>query len=471
MNTYKKYRLLRHIKRNIGIKKNRELVEKNHECRILVVLHLFYSESWDEICEYLKNLDVYQWKLIITCPEENFSEAVLKRIREWKPDVLIRKFPNRGYDVAPFLFAIRDVDLSEYDVVFKLQSKGIKRRIYIYRQILLGRDWFINLFEGILGAGTVHQTIDVLMNPKGYRENVEKKEKEVGLVAAENLLVHDPVYKEHIVREELLSLKLSAPENYLFVAGTCFALRSDCLQKCIQELQLLQLTPESFRPMVAARGLSLAHILERYFCISIQKQGFRVCGNPVCRLRRSLKRPLEAIMYHWSSERLLELPYHIDDYYFLWQLDNNMIKFRIRKACLADLRFFYPDPPQLMPLDQCYPYRYLEGDVNAYQEYCKYHEINDLPVMSPERYDKLITSIKEHGYDSKNIIIISEFDTIMDGQHRAGWLAYEKGLSYTTDVLEISILNKRRLLEEAIPRPIRIYLEKRYLQKRCQGDR
>ena len=166
------------------------MIEKNKDAKILVILHLFYPMSWIEIKEYLDNLSCYHYELIVTVTNGMIPDAVIAQIRDFKPDVRIIECENKGFDVRPFMMAIQSVDLHKYDVVVKLQSKSTKRRwIFIYNQLFLRRDWFLDLFEGILSPENVHQNIDTLLH-----------DPEIGLVAARNLIVHDPSYKEELVR-------------------------------------------------------------------------------------------------------------------------------------------------------------------------------------------------------------------------------------------------------------------------------
>ena len=193
VNRYYKKGIRRGVARIAGQKKYQSLIRKNKDKRILVFLHLFYPESWKEIREYLRNFEGYNWDLCITYPgfldeKEGFQE-IKEDIRRLNPGTEFFCFENRGFDIGPFLTALRTRDTGGYDVVFKLQSKGTKRPwIYIYRQLFIGRDWFRILFEGVVGAGTIHTTIDAIAN-----------DPEVCMCAASNLIVHDPPHKENLV--------------------------------------------------------------------------------------------------------------------------------------------------------------------------------------------------------------------------------------------------------------------------------
>jgi hypothetical protein len=447
--TYYSHSKLRAAKRKTAAVKCDGLIQKNKNRRILVILHLFYPESWKEIREYLLNFSGYNWDLCITYPDMIADQIDRKSILELNPRTTFFQLENKGYDIGPFLTAIKQIDLSSYEAVFKLQSKGVKRIfIYIYRQLFFGRDWFLNLYEGIAGAGVIHQTIDKILNDPG-----------VGMIGAKNLIVHDPVHKENLIIRRLKEAGIQVEKGYSFLAGTCFAVRPSCLQ----ELKDLPYTLDDFVPVPSSQGMSLAHALERYMCILAQKEGLRIEGNDVLRLRRLLKHPLEKLLHGISSERLHELPYVFDDEYFLWRLDNRFVRYKIRRMAVGDLKYQMGPGEKIIPLKDTYPYSYLQGSKSAYDDYCRMHKEKGYPAMTPERFEELIRSLSEQGYDQKHIILVNELGVIRDGQHRACCIASKYGLDYEIEVMEIENIDRIYLIKRLIPRPAaRLYYKKRY---------
>ena len=329
---------------------------------------------------------------------------------------------NRGFDLLPFLTVLKDIDLDKYDIVFKLQSKSTKKSfIHIYKQFFLRRDWFVNLFEGVLSAKNVHKTIDVLYN-----------QEEIGLVAAENLIVKDPKHKENLIQKMAEERGLPFIREYSFVAGTCFAMKAMCL-KPIQELHLEK---EEFAPWVPSRGLSFAHFVERYLCISLLLQGYLMRGNSASTVKRALLKPITLIMNHYSSERLFQENIDLDDEWFLWQLDNRLIKYRYVDLRFRDLKCYLGN--RVFSLLEGAPYKYVsEGDSAGYERYCELHAASGLPLMTKERFDRLIDSINKNGYDERKISIVDDQNILLDGQHRACILANKYGADSTIRVIKI----------------------------------
>ena len=83
--------------------------------------------------------------------------------------------------------------------------------------------------------------------------------------------------------------------------------------------------------------------------------------------------------------------------------------------------------------------------------------------MTPERFEALIRSLSEQGYDPKHIILVNELGIIRDGQHRACCIADRFGLDYRIDVMEIENIDRIDLAKHIVPRAVlRLYYKKRY---------
>lgn len=431
-NSYKRIKNYRCLLRHVYA--DNELIEKNRKCKCLVILHLFYDESWIEISEYLRNLSDYQFDLIITATEGKIQESTKKSIISEYPNVKYTTCENRGWDLLPFFRILQDIDLNEYDVVFKIHSKSTKRPyIYIYKQLFLRRDWFLNLFEGILSAKNVHRTIDVLYNSDN-----------VGLIAAKNLIVKDPKHKLDLINSIAKEKKIDIIDDYDFVAGTCFAIKS----KCLEPLKIMHFENELFEQVSPARGMSFAHFLERYICISIAQQNYTLYGNDVSLIRNHLLKLPSLFLNRFSSERILEEPLDIDSEWFYWQMDNQLVIYNYSTVSFNEMRLKYEG--KVIKLTEGIPYRYLQGDTKDYDLYCQNHKKYGLPIMSKERFRKLQTSIEENGFDNRKIVILDEDNVILDGQHRACIMCLKNGENSAMTVLRI--IKLKRIIKRMLPK-------------------
>ncbi|MEI3534836.1 MAG: hypothetical protein V8R11_06885 [Alphaproteobacteria bacterium] len=80
------------------------------------------------------------------------------------------------------------------------------------------------------------------------------------------------------------------------------------------------------------------------------------------------------------------------------------------------------------------------GDTAGYDNYCRMHrQVLHYEEMVPEKYDALIKSIENDGFDAK-FVIITDFDGVVkDGQHRSCYLLYKYGEDYEVPVLKLEL--------------------------------
>lgn len=421
---YRSNKISRFILRWAGFLFNTNRIIKNRRCKVLVVVHLFYMKSTDEIVEYLKNLRFYNYDLVITYIDGCYKQQALEKIEKFKPNTIFKKYENAGYDVGPFVDVINDVDLAEYDVVMKMQSKSTKKITFIYRQFFKNRDWFKDLWNGVLGCFSVHRTIDKL-----YRGNYK-------IVAARNLIIHDPWHKQEMTKKVLEELGIRCKKNYYFVAGSCFAIKSGCLD----ELKKLGLKIEDF----GARNsdFSLAHVVERMVCFCADEKQFY--GNRVDYWRRIKWGKVEEKLVGMSGLEVLDKvkgDYEIS-LDFMWHTIEHVFLSDavVENMKVGEIKRKHVMTGKIIPLDECEPYLYLVGgkqNIKKYEKYCEFHSRNGLPNMSVHRFNELIDNIKKHGYDKKKPIVVTNEDIVWDGQHRACILLYLKGGDYVTSVIKL----------------------------------
>lgn len=260
------------LRRGWGMLMHTAQVKRNGSARILVHLHLFYPTLWPAIDTYLRNLYAYSFDLVISHPS-GISRSVLKAIKKSYPGVRLVPCENRGFDIGPFCEILRDVDLSNYDIVYHLHSKGPTGEMgrYVYGRIFAGDDWFRQLYDGCLGFSSVHDCIDLLRRQKG-----------VGLVCSKSVLFKDEPSRQALVRLFASARGVSVPDDYQFVGGTCFAVKAEAL-KPLQNMGLrMQDFSESNRFV-----FSFGHAMERIIPITILNAGYTLHGLRV-RFRRHI---------------------------------------------------------------------------------------------------------------------------------------------------------------------------------------
>ena len=387
----------------------------DRQARIMVCLHLFYPDLWPAIRGYLEHLAPYGWDMVVTYPENLIPAAALAEVTDFKPDARLLPCRNAGFDVGPFVESLDGIDLSAYDVVFKLQTKGCGRqRMFIYDQVFKRADWFVNLFDGILGGRTVHETIGSLMRGEAL------------LVAAENLIVRDPSHKRTFVRRFCEERGLPFAEDYRFVAGTCFAVRADRLRP----LQALGLRLADFADTVRGE-FSLAHALERWMCFAAAG-GMK--GNAVA--RNAYEDELRHFRETSVSSLLEDARFDLDPDFVYLRLEFGMIAgYEVAEVRLGDIRRIGPDN-RLMSLEDCEPYRYLEGNGEQYDRYCRENIARSPFRMSRDRFDRLVKSMEN--YDPRKMpIVFGKRNIVLDGQHRSCVLLKRFGPDHVIRVVRL----------------------------------
>ena len=399
-----------------GRRRYGEWIKAHSRVRILVCLHLYYEQSWKVISEYLKNLSPYGYDLTVTYVEGLVGESVLRRIRAFHPKVRLLPCENLGYDVWPFAKALEGVDLDGYDVVFKLHSKGIQRpRLYMYGQLFKLSDWFFNLFDGVLGGYAVHEAVHALASGRKH-----------DIAAAGNLIVKDPKYKVAFVREWCGKRGLKFHEGYRFVAGTCFAARAEMMKP----LQRLNLSASDFEGAVPGT-FSLAHFLERYMCFVEEGRMFPIeVRHPAYESERAHEAAV-------CSVRLLDDPRFKLDYEFFYKVLEPMRIWRydVVRIRLGDIKRYWYDG-RVYPLSECAPYKYLNGDGAAYDEYCRANEAQTGFAMTRGRFESLRADMAE--YDPLMMPVVQgSCNILLDGQHRSCILLKKYGPDHEISVLRI----------------------------------
>ncbi|WP_428048898.1 rhamnan synthesis F family protein [Candidatus Avelusimicrobium caledoniensis] len=416
----------------------RKQIQQNRSCKILVILHLYYEHAWPTIKKYLRNLSPYTYDLMVTYIPEQTNVKVLANIKKFKLNTCFFPCENKGWDVAPFWGVLSTIDLSKYDIVYKLHTKGTKRKfIFIYNQIFKKKDWFYNLFNGILGGFSVHTAIQHLYtNPQ------------VGIVAAENLIVCDPKHKQAFTKTYAKRWHIDINPRYHFVAGTCFAMKASLLQ----QVKKWPIVADDFVP--TERGqFSSAHALERLLCAFIEPLGYQFFGQKTAHPRYGCK--LKYCQKYTALRLLEDKRVHVDYEFFYKNLEGRLILYEIKKLSLGKIRREWNG--KILELQHTHAYQYLEGHMQQYNDYCIENKRLSGFSMSSQRFGALILSLQT-GYDETYMPVVRAEDYVLcDGQHRCCWLLKKYGPDYVIPALCITNASNLRLEKK-----IRLFIKKQW---------
>ena len=121
------------------------------EIRIAVFAHIFYPELSAEIANALVKIPI-RFDLFVSTDSEEKKAEIDRQLQFFGPGrCVIRVFPNRGRDIAPFLVGFRD-EIGRYDVVGHFHSKKSR-----HNDILFG--WREYSFRQLLGSPAVVSSV------------------------------------------------------------------------------------------------------------------------------------------------------------------------------------------------------------------------------------------------------------------------------------------------------------------------
>lgn len=230
-------------------------MEEHFHKKVCVILHLYYVDLWGYFLPYLKRIDT-DIDLYVTITDghsgqfTDIHDAVMSEF----PEAFIYSLPNRGMDVAPFLYVMNDIFSrgKNYDVMIKLHSK--KSLAHSYE---LGERWRSQLTDALLGS------LPKIQN--GYLACRDTDAKMVGSAI-------------WILKQEVIGYEqqyFSEPINftdYEFVGGTMFMVNFKTIMDWFIAENIYERFYHKFEDGYIGDG-SIAHHLERVFGCLIKLKG------------------------------------------------------------------------------------------------------------------------------------------------------------------------------------------------------
>jgi len=231
--------------------------------RVAVIAHVFYPEKWAELAGCIRNVGACD--LTVTYVDE----AAVREARRDFPDARFVLCENRGYDVWPFVKALKSLDLSRYDVVVKLHTK---RDIVKPHPFAMGG-------TRLNGSAWRDHLLAFVKTPEAWRATASRfADPGVGMVASRRLVYgrteSGKKWFDRAVRELREKFSLSAGRRGHFVGGTMFAARPAVLAPFAAHA----FTPEMFAVSGSHEPTTYAHIMERMLGLAVGGLGYRIEG-------------------------------------------------------------------------------------------------------------------------------------------------------------------------------------------------
>lgn len=227
------------------------------ELRLGVVAHLYYEDLWPEMAAYLGNV-LFLERLYVSIPE-GASAGLEDRIQADFPGALVKRFPNRGRDVLPFLAWLEVAAEHGVDVLCKIHSKRSPH-------VALGQAWRHDILGKLLGSeAIIRNIVSTFVNDPS-----------VGIVGPAGHVISSRYFWErNAARVRDLGRRMGEEvegTQFDYVAGSMFWARVDALLP----LRRLGLREDDFEAEAGEVDGTLAHALERCFPLAARAAGFRL---------------------------------------------------------------------------------------------------------------------------------------------------------------------------------------------------
>lgn len=211
-------------------------IQKNN---ILVILHLYYPELFDELYSQLEHIKEFDLMVSIG---PNVTMDDLTKIIDKKKNVAFFRFDNIGRDIAPFFKIVNFARSFTYDYILKIHTKKSPHRID-------GNFWRSSILYSLIGSENI------------VKDNLSLLEKSFYLVAPHNhLLSVDRCWGNN---KQLFDNLIGSKEykNFLFPAGSMYFASFPAICRLFDELESKNLVFEAECGQIDG---TLAHVLERY---------------------------------------------------------------------------------------------------------------------------------------------------------------------------------------------------------------
>lgn len=235
--------------------------------KILVHVHIFYPEMWDELQTCIANIGSYQYDLIVTLVENH--QQLQNDIRLFNPKANIQIIDNLGFDVGAFVHVINQVNLDDYDYVIKLHSKrNVPEGARLFKRYdVSGKRWREYLLSFLKEKDNLKHCMDVL-----------ESDKQLGmcghycLITRDKITSKDDYFAFDAAKEWLKKMQLATDIPNKYVHGTMFIARA----ALFKPLQKLHLTLQNFDKPDRQNVRSMAHVFERLFGVLITAQNYKI---------------------------------------------------------------------------------------------------------------------------------------------------------------------------------------------------
>jgi lipopolysaccharide biosynthesis protein len=230
--------------------------------RVCVILHLYYIDLWQYFLPYLQNIDG-DVDLYVSFTNDNLAgiEEAKESINKYFKNNNVYILPNRGMDIASFVFIMNDINNlnKKYDCIVKLHGK--KSLIHSEE---LGNRWRNDLTNAIIGSKDIFNS--------NYNEILTSENNKV--VASTNWIIGQAIMG---FEQKFFTETIPDAFTYYFVGGTMFMADFNLINDWFVNESIFDRFYGEF-PMGYIEDLSIAHNLERILGLLVYLKGYRMLG-------------------------------------------------------------------------------------------------------------------------------------------------------------------------------------------------
>ena len=228
---------------------------KNNHKKMCIILHLYYIDLWGYFLPYLKMVgeDIDLYVTITEGHSEGFTNIHNTIISEF-PKSHIYLLPNRGMDIAPFIYVMNEIVLSgrTYDAIIKLHSKKSLKHLNN-----IGDSWRTQLTDALLGS------VSKLQN--NFYTCIKTNQTMVG---CSQWVINQKYWG---FEQEYFSEKITFSE-YEFVGGTMFMVKFDLIMNWFVSENIYKRFYDKFDDGYIVND-TIAHHFERLFGCLVKLKG------------------------------------------------------------------------------------------------------------------------------------------------------------------------------------------------------
>lgn len=228
---------------------------------LLAHWHVFYEDQVPYFLQKLSHIQGVDWDLVVTFPA--MRPETRAQIAAVFPKALFLQVENAGYDIWPFIRALREAGISNYRYVLKLHTKNASAR-----RTHIGGVWF-------KGHQWRNMLVDALLRTPGRLNFIlkEMEEDPSAGMACNGLLLRQRTgelpEESDLLARELERIGLTDTHG-LFCAGTMFLSRASVLEALVDA----PLSASDFGLQTATHQTgSLAHAYERILGVLVESAG------------------------------------------------------------------------------------------------------------------------------------------------------------------------------------------------------